>query len=145
MTNIRTLNETKTCLFKEYAASFLFSLYKYYTSIPWGFETLFYLRFKFSFPRFVFNLGFNRLLKCPHLILLRAYFGVNRYLFMFLKMNVFHQLVLLSHTNNCSETQQGGGGRESILHLNLQGYKKSWEAFHAFALGKGIVIWNAIS
>lgn len=100
----------------------------------------FYLRFKFSFPRFVFNLGFNRLLKCPHLILLRAYFGVNRYLFMFLKMNVLHQLVLLSHTNNCSETQQGGGGRESILHLNLQGYKKSWEAFHAFALGKGIVI-----
>lgn len=51
-------------------------------------------------------------------------------------MYEFHQLILLSHTNNCKKIQQGGGGRETILHLNLQGYKKSWEVSHAFALGK---------
>lgn len=31
-------------------------------------------------------------------------------------------------------------GQGNHLALNLKGYKKSWEAFHAFALGKGIVI-----
>lgn len=55
-------------------------------------------------------------------------------------MKVLNKLVLLSHTNNYRAHNKVGGGRETISHLNLKGYKKSWEVFHAFALGKGIVI-----
>ena len=56
-------------------------------------------------------------------------------------MSVLHELVLLSHINNYSQKRKIRlWGQENHLALNLKGYKKSWEAFHAFALGKGIVI-----
>lgn len=61
--------------------------------------------------------------------------------YILLKMSVLHELVLLSHTNNYSQKRKIRlWGQENHLALNLKGYKKSWEAFHAFALGKGIVI-----